>query len=218
MKRLAALGAIIVLLAAGPAVASITVGNSLVDRGITDTATGYVFVLGTQPSEAVGNIVTSWAFFDDETGGATVDGRLVTPLIFNKVGSLFQIAGIGTTRATDRGGIQEFAFDLVSGSALIGPDSYLGWRDGNIDGTVVNQGVIEFEWESDPSTYEPYTGIVYRGNPGALLVPGAAFAGTADGRRTYSVQFTAVPEPASLAVWSLLAAAGLVWTVRRRQR
>lgn len=111
-----------------------TVGNPVVDAPTVDGAVGSLFVQTSTPFTEEGDVVR-WRFFN----GGTPAPRLFTPLILEQVGSDFVIRGIGQTINSNGSGEQQFPFQLVSGSAAVGPNHFLGWKDGGqgVDGLGV---------------------------------------------------------------------------------
>jgi hypothetical protein len=148
-----------------------------------------------------GNIGT-WQFFHGEVT------RRLTPLLLEKVGSEFVIRGVGATRASSGMGAQEYDFELVAGTDLIGDNFYFGWKDGG--NGVNNAGVSEYD----------------AGGPGVLGFGGSFttfYVGDSLGspstvfNRTYSVSATAVPEPGT-AVLAGIGTLVLAFAARARRR
>jgi hypothetical protein len=161
------------LVATAPSPAE-TVGNPLVAAPLTDGASGSIFVLVdpfTQPG-----VVTDFGIYDFETPPPTAQ---VTPVIFQQAAGGWQITGIGASRTTTGLGAQSYAFDLVAGSAHVGPGSYFGWKDGGQGSN--NTGVIEY---SDGGL-----GSVDWLGPGhTTFAPGNMYAPVVGLNRTYSIQ------------------------------
>jgi len=150
-----------------------TIGNPLIPRTFVDCCSPYIFVEPGVFFPIPGEKVTSWAFYSGAVGS-------VTPLLLTQNGpSTFTVTGIGATVSAGLG-LESFAFNLISGTDVVGTNTVLGFQQ-----TV---GSIEF----DP------TG----GADGYLLggVPsvGLTLSGFTLDTRAYSVEFTAVPEPPSL--------------------
>ena len=181
-----------------------TIGDPLIDRTGNDGAIGGLFLRTSGFSG--GGILTEWAIFDNDN--MTPD-RQITPLILEEVGGSYYIRGIGTTRDTDESGEQHFPFDLVAGSALVGPDYYLAWKDGSL--TADNPGVADYTGLSSGTDGIRYFGTGHANNVtiGRNLGAGNYYP------RLYSIQATVLtPEPTTLA----LLAFGLGLAARHRRR
>jgi hypothetical protein len=111
------------------------VGNAIVARGATDGAIGSIF-MHDQSFSTTGTL-QNWSFFHQDAG------LKITPVIYTLSGGQYTITGIGATRPVTGAGSQTFDFDLVSGSAAVGPNSFFGWKDGG-NGTN-NGGVPEYD-------------------------------------------------------------------------
>lgn len=159
-----------------PANAISTIGDSLIDRGFNDGASGSIFVVPDSFGSTTEEL-TMWSIFDNENSGGQV-----TPLILEDIGSSYTIRGIGTTRASDASGVQSFNFDLVSGSADVGGNLFFAWKDGS-NGTN-NQGVIDFS--SDNSDL-----ITWLGNSRTSFNVGDNFSVASNFGRSYSIQASA---------------------------
>lgn len=160
-----------------------TIGNSLVDRPFLDGAAGSMFVMTGNPFTAAGS-VDQWSFFNNNDVVAT---KQITPMLIEDVGGSYVIRGIGATRMSSGTGAQSFAFDLVSGSAAVGPNVYFAWKDGG-NGSD-NEGVPAFDTPTGDSARW------FGGGHTTFGVGENLGAGTAFGR-TYSIQAnsdTAVP-------------------------
>lgn len=188
-----------------------TVGNPLVNGadGI-DTAAGAIFVELDGFSQP--GTLSSFGFFNNESGTA---GRQLTPLVLEQVGSDFFVRGVGAAVTNAASGAQTFPFALTEGSAAVGPNFFFGYKNGT-DADPNQQGVIEFSF-TPGATSERFFGTNFANNlnPGTNLGAGT-FLGPNIGQqeRTYSLQATAIPEPAALGV----AAVGLLALRRRRAR
>jgi hypothetical protein len=207
IKPLAVLAAVVLL--AGAASAT-TIGSDLIERGVTDTCIGCLFVYIPFPTSAIGQTVTSWGFFDNRAGA-----NLITPVLFSGTGSALEVAAIGTTRTNAGGGAQTYDFGLVSGTAAVGANMYFGWRDGNAGGSIVNAGTIQFELTGGPGIlYHTSAAGVYQFN-GALTVGQAyTFSNQLTEARIYSADVTYTPEPA---VFGLLGSGLLALVVAARR-
>ena len=108
------------------------VGEPVMARPITDTASGSIFVLATAGFSQAGD-VTEWLVYSTTTFP-------ITPILMRLEGNgSYTITGIGATRSSTGGGAQTNAFGLVSGSARVGPGYFFGWKDGSQGGN--NTGV-----------------------------------------------------------------------------
>jgi len=163
-----------------------TIGNPLIPRTFVDCCSQYIYVEPGVFFPIPGETVTNWAFYSGAVGS-------VTPLLLTQNGpSSFTVTGIGATVSAGLG-LESFAFNLLSGTDVVGADTVLGFQQ-----TV---GSIEF----DP------TG----GADGYLLggVPsvGQTLSGFTLDARAYSVEFTAVPEPRSVVLLGIgLLSLGLI--------
>jgi hypothetical protein len=156
-----------------------TRGFPLQNRATTDGASGSLFVFPEIPFTRDGRVLT-WTLFSD-AGDAT--GRTITPLLFRKVGSTYEITGIGETRTNAASGEQSFEFGLGAGSdAVQAGVHYPGFKDGS--NTANNQGVIE--WDNSTGNTIVWFGGGHAGN----LAIGNAFTPNLTLKRTYSVQFS----------------------------
>lgn len=165
-----------------------TIGDALINRSLNDTSSGSIFLINTPFS--IDGIVTDWSFFDDDS--TTLQ---LTPLIFKPNGSLYQLSGIGQTITTNGTGIQNTAFNLVQGSAVIQPGDFFGWKDGS-NGTS-NTGVIDWDNSNSAST----DGVTWLGDNRTSFNIGDDNTASGNFFRQYSVQATAtVPEPGTIAL------------------
>ena len=154
---------------AGPPVE--TAGNAIINRTLYDTASGSIFVLETNGFTQSGT-VTEWSFFSNTALN-------ITPLILHRdVSGNFTTKGIGTTRLSNGGGAQSFAFGVVSGSAQVSTGDYLAWKDGG-QGTNVTGVPVWTDGLAGTTVrwFGQQTGFAVNGNLGA----GQAFT------RTYSI-------------------------------
>lgn len=201
-----------------------TFGNDLLARGsaANNNSTGNDYVLNT--TLAVGEVVDTWGIFNDS---ATVIGNEVTPFLAVQTGTVtntaaeevpvFEIIAVGLTRTIDDSGAQTWAFDVQSGSGVIGAGTYFGWRDGGVSEASKGGSVTEYDNGLTPPDVRTWFshGSTLSGNPVAIgteVPTRSSHAISVLFDRTYSAQVTTIPEPASLALLGL----GGVMIMRRR--
>lgn len=183
------------------AVAAETIGAPVIDRPINDTALGSIFALNsgfTQPG-----VLTSFSYFNNDLPMA---GLAITPLLFSVSGGNYTITGVGAPGVNNGMGAQTFAFVLTSGSAAVGPGTLFGWKDGTVTDQQV--GIIDLSFNAAPvAGTQQYFGAGTAGGASGYI--GFPVAGTNLGAgrtldasfgqaRDYSIQATAVPEPATM--------------------
>jgi hypothetical protein len=213
VRRAIVLVCVMTLLAAG-AYADVF-GSALIQRsnsyGTPDTCVGCLFAYYAVPAADVGQTLDDWGFYSDQL---STTGYSITPILFLSLGSNnFEVEGIGTTRTnTAPSTIQQYSFGLVSGSAVLQAGEYLGWRDGTADGSIVNSGTISFDQSGQGVWYAGYGAY-----NGAIAVGETiGFAHDYDTPvRTYSVDGSTVPEPASILLFGICLL-GVGKTLRRR--
>ena len=200
MLRLALGRCIFLVLVLAVASQASMIGNPVIQRDLFDTCNGCSFALST-PFPVAGEAVVTWSFWADATGLA------ITPLLYDWNGSNFVITAIGTTQVPTALGAQTYDFGLVSGSAVVGANTYFGYRDGTVD--AGNTGTIAFN-DSTSGTFMYYFGDGAGGpnpNPfvGEVMTLGSVQGGEL--QRNYSIEAdtSSVPEPSA---W-LLSIAGL---------
>jgi hypothetical protein len=168
-----------------------TIGNPLIARAQVDQCVGCYFFLNS-PLGA-GNTVTNWSIFSNANSG-----NLITPFLFDT--STNTVIGIGTTETNTGAGIENFAFGLVSGTAVADAATIFGWHDGSV--STPNSGSIDFDVSGSGVTagYDSVT------PPSSFSVGTTLTRNVVDSGRLYSVQVTdsAVPEPATLSLVALL--------------
>ncbi|MEX2186527.1 MAG: PEP-CTERM sorting domain-containing protein [Pirellulales bacterium] len=155
-----------------------TIGNPVIDRPTVDGAVGSLFVMSGNPFTAAGS-VDSWSFFNNNF--VPPPPKQITPLIVEDVGGTFAITGIGQTRTSTGVGAQQYDFDLVAGSAEVGPGRFLAWKDGG-NGTD-NTGVAPFN-ENLGQSVKWFGATHTTFSAGENLGAGQAFP------RTYSISAT----------------------------
>jgi hypothetical protein len=156
-----------------------TNGYPLINRSTLDGASGSAFVLPNMPFTKEGSVL-SWRFFSDDSSAV---GRLITPLIFKKVGDNYKIMGIGQTRTNAGTGLQSFDFGLVSGSAAVeDSDYYFGYKDG--DNSTDNTGVIEHDQNTSDII------IWFGGDKAGQILVGEELQTDLTLGRTYSIEVT----------------------------
>ncbi len=207
--------------------AATVIGNTATDRVSTDAYSGQIFLLNANLSSLVGQQVSSWSFFNNNNAFG------VTPVLLEDTGggASFTIRGIGATITGNGSGAQGGAFNLVSGTALIGLNYYVGyydgaWNPGGGGSATPNQGAVEWDLNNDPPVggqIDSLGAIWLHNTPdgsdnpanmgvGAVNTHDLSFGGVVDTRHA-SINFTAVPEPGTLALSGL---AGLALLRRRR--
>ncbi len=155
--------------------AGITIGADVIDRSSVDFSRGSIVVLESAAFTEAGQ-VTQWSFFSPKTNP-------ITPLLLRADGDEFTITGVGATRLSDGSGAQTFAFDLQSGSDLVGSSGYyFGFKDG--DNATDVAGVAEWD-RSDTELIRRYNGPL----AGSMVVD-QRLEGGREFARTYSVQAT----------------------------
>jgi hypothetical protein len=213
---------------AAPGQAATIVGNSLADRGTLDAYSGQIFLLNANLNSLAGQQVTGWSFFNNNNAIS------VTPVLVQDTSgtlSSFTIRGIGATIAGIGSGAQSGAFNLVSGSGVIGTNYYLGYYDGSWNpGTgsaTPNTGSVEWNMTDDPAVPGQIDSLgtiwLHNASDGsntpALMGVGAVnpreITFPVVDQRHHSINFTIdpVPEPAALLPFG---AAGLLLLRRRR--
>jgi len=164
--------------AGGSVIPAETGGFPLQDRATTDGASGSIFVFPEIPFTRDGRVLT-WSFFSNKGG---MVGWTLTPLLFRKVGSTYEITGIGETRTNAGTGEQSFGFDVTAGNDVVRAGAhYFGFKDGS--NASDNRGVIE--WDNNTSD----TIVWFGGGHAGDLSVGNAFTPNLTLKRTYSVQF-----------------------------
>jgi dienelactone hydrolase len=116
-------------------------------RSSVDSASGLIWLVAEmsgyeQEFAGDGYRLQTWSFFNGNRGAQ--QGRSVTPLIFHKHETGFELTGVGKARSNAGTGLQTFEFELLAGSDMVGDGYYFGWYDGDST-SVPNAGVIEFD-------------------------------------------------------------------------
>jgi hypothetical protein len=197
-----------------------TVGDPLITRGTTDTASGYLFAYDGSFG-AVGNVLT-WSFDAGSNNAALqVAGHQITPMILNTTTpGGWTVTGIGATQTISGPGVYTFSFSLVSGSNMVGPNLTFGWYDGSA--TAANQGTISFDRSTTAIGFRDFSSPAF---PvlGNSYVTQNDFTGANDGTswtggRIYSIQFdppSDAPEPSS---WAMILGGSLTIVAFKRRR
>lgn len=180
------------------------IGDPLISREITDSASGYLYAydgtFGTAGS------VLSWSIYAGSNSSTSqVAGHQITPVILDPNG--WAIVGIGATQTIPAAGVYTFDFDLVSGTDTIGPDLTFGWYDGS--STDPNAGSISFDRATTAVGFRDFQNPAFP-VAGTTYVTQYDFTGANDGTnwtagRIYSVQFdtgTEASEPPSVAMFA----------------
>jgi hypothetical protein len=181
-----------------------TIGDPVIERTYIDTCDGCSFALST-PFTDTGDLVSTWSFWADTTG------RSLTPLLYTFNGTNYVISGIGATVTVTALGAQTYNFNLVSGTDVVGADTYFGYRDGTP--AVANQGTISIS-DSSSGTLMYYFG---NGTTGPNVSLGQSLTATGELPRNYSVQAetqSSAPEPSG---WLLLAGGLLFFAATGRR-
>ena len=152
------------------------VGPPVVDRAVTDGASGSIFLLDNYPFTQNGRVNT-WSMF-------STNGLRITPLILREQGGEYEITGIGQSRISAATGLQTFDFNLQSGSDLVGSGYYFGFKDG--DNAIDNTGVIDWD-DGTADTIRWFGG----GRAGSVVL-GASFADGQTFPRTYSLRASTI--------------------------
>ena len=187
-----------------------TVGNSAVNRGFVDSASGLTFMLDQAFGGTPGQL-TSFSFYAARAGD-------VTPLLFSRLDTggaiTFTLLGIGTTRNVGTGAYT-FDFGLTQGSALTGATSYFGFRTAGL-------GVVSYGYQSStlPGMFATQAtnngvGTTFSFDPASQ----ASDTGNGLNFRGYSINATTspVPEPATWGMM-LLGFGGMGYAMRRRAK
>ncbi len=197
-----------------------TVGDPLITRETTDTATGYMFAYDGSFG-AVGNVLT-WSFdAASNSPYSHVAGHKITPMLLDPTTpGGWTVTGVGATQTVSGPGVYTFSFSLVSGSNMVGPNLTFGWYDGSA--TAANQGTISFDRATTAIGVRDFM------NPqfpvlGNAYATKSDFTGANDGTswtggRIYSVQFdppSDAPEPSS---WAMILGGALTIIAFGRHR
>jgi len=156
---------------------SVHTGDPLIDRAI-DAGLGSLFV-GPQLNFPLNGHLLQWSI----TSGQSAAGHLITPLLFTKVGSNYQVTGIGATRTLAAAATTTFNFDLQAGSDALGAAVYLGWLDGSL--TADNSGSIVFDTTAVGGPAAIFLGDKHGSVKDVAL--NASFAPVSTLNRTYSI-------------------------------
>ena len=137
-----------------------TIGEAAISRPLNDTAVGSIFVLATAGFSQVGELA-EWVMFSTTTFP-------VTPMIVRLESSgSYTITGIGATRSSNGRGAQTNAFAVVSGSARVGPGSFLGWKDGSNGGNSTGVPAFTDGGAAGVRWFQQHTSFVTGENLGA---------------------------------------------------
>jgi hypothetical protein len=220
-KLIRIVGIVAIFVVALGARAQVSVGYGVATQGATSdsAATSYVFLQGFGAGGA-GLTLSSWSF----STATFVGARDITPLLWESTGGTnFVLRAIGgTVNATGDTVYSGVAFNLQSGSSLIGnANYYFGWKDGTT--TSPNTGVISWD-DLVSSTQTAYSwgnsvgdnnaGNITSANLGSTFVMGNVGLG----ERTYRFTATAIPEPAHVAMAFALCCLAAAVRMRARDR
>jgi len=211
----------LILVAAASLAQATPIGYPAIARALVDTCDGCIFVLGTPfPAADVGEEVTGWDFYAYDgtvSDGHAIIGQSITPLLYSFDGLNYTITGIGTTQVITSLGYQTYGFGLVSGSDIVGANTYFGYRDGTP--TSGNEGTIALDYNngSDDSGSGPPWMLYFV--PTNVSVGQNLGAPNGNLPRTYSVEADTsdVPEPGTLASLGIGALGILIGALRARK-
>lgn len=170
-----------------------TVGFALIERQNSDGTLGGVFLADeNQPFSQSGQVM-SWGFYNLEAGAS---GRKITPLLFRKIGSNYQVIGIGETRTNQSTGAQNFSFNLQSGTNVVQQGDLYGWKEGTP--STHDYSTVETDY-----TIGGLTGrMLFFGQQVSVSV-GTNLTGPSVFTRDYAIQFTTTSVP-ELDNWLLM--------------
>ena len=194
----------------GAARAQIIVGNSIVSRGIRDTAQT-VFVMSSQGfgAGAIGSSVATWSYY------SLFNGSSLTPVLFERTGVNhdYIVRAIGASVTTSLGAHLDLPFNLATGSlAITNGNFFFGWKDGTA--STDKAASIAFDYNAGTPK------VVYfaaNGPAGFAVSNSYNFDGHELGR-TYSISASTIPEPSVTAALVAVAALGCAVWRRRTKR
>ena len=192
---LSAIASVAIFAAAAPASAAVTIGNPATLAGNVDGCTSCTFVLN-QAFGVAGKTVSTYSFYAGSSSS-------ITPLLLTRTDSgttaTFTIVGVGTLRNAVAGGVNTFDFGSMSGTTTTTANTYFGF-------SYTNGGVVTFDYFTPGTASGTFVGPSgYVGSLGGTF--GADFSSQPNNSydaldaRTYSINVTAVPEPAT---WALM--------------
>lgn len=210
VRPLRSLALVFGLCALSTAASATTIGNPSSTSGtVVDGCPACGYVLGT-PAGTSG-YVTSYSFFADTSGTGDI-----TPLILSGVSNgdgtmTFTVTGVGAdVTLTDVDQEETFAFDLTSGSAAVGPNSYFGFYN-------TNGSLVTFNYDNNGAgTYLTNGGLgvgnTYTGQDVSLNYNGSGL-----NDRTYQINadIATTPEPSTFSLMGL-GLLGIGGVVKRR--
>ena len=171
------------------------VGNPAIGTDTDSTGNaGDIIYDETSALVTIDGTLSSWSFYDDDDFSPE---RIITPLIIRNQAGIFSITGIGQTRTTTELGLQEYPFNLQSGTDRVFNDGtyFFGFRHGSSDGSTINLGVADTVFSGNTSRY------FVLGN--AATPVGPLIAGNSSFAATYSYNGTVGPSEDATAVPSL---------------
>ena len=192
---LGAIAGMALVAAAAPAAAAVTVGNPATFAGNVDGCTACTFVVN-QAFGVAGKTVSTYSFYAGSSSS-------ITPLLLtrtdNGTTATFTIVGVGLLRNAVAGGVNTFDFNVVSGTNITTANTYFGF-------SYDNGGVVTFDYYTPPAGSGTFVGSqgvsgVFGGTFNADFSSQPDNAYNALDARTYSINATAVPEPAT---WALM--------------
>ncbi len=192
---------------------TVTVGNSIINRGTLDSAsTAYVWLTGFG-GDAIGKTLSTWSYY----AGSGASGRSITPLLLEFTsGEDYTLRAIGETQALSSGSAHtDLASNLQEGSASINnANFYFGWKDGTQ--TIANQGVITWSSAGGGNSALALSGNSSQNITGSDIRNTLTFGNTALGNRTYSFQANAIPEINNTAILMGVSILLCIYSVKRK--
>jgi hypothetical protein len=181
----------------GNAQATLIIGNPLVDASDSGGNPGDIIFDSTTGLATENGIISSWSFFDNDDLATNV---LITPMILKMLtSSTYEITGIGATRTSTELGVQNYLFNLQSGSDEVFADGtyFFGWRNANADGSMHHVSGVDAAWGGSNTSYYSVSS-----NNATPVGSNISFYGF-QAKYSYSATITSVPEPSTLVIFAL---------------